>query len=212
MGRPRVMKEDLLMEQVWRGRKKGLQTRAMLLYGHFYVVKGVCCLHRCRGDPGGGRILKVPCSRGQSRSWTSPTGGWMHGARPCSGGSQLATEHLPLAHSPVRGRSLPDLRAPCVPEWRLVGSPQLCQESLIVVSQGAVRLHVGDRPLLCLPSEPGHQERHSLSLTGEAGGLEDHEPVHLHQEPCQLAGVSREGLGQGGWRRGHGSGPIGGNC
>lgn len=202
------------MEQVWRGREECLQTRTMLLScgRFFYVAKGVCCLRGCRCDLGSDRFLKVPCSGGQSRGWTSPIGGWMHGARPCARGSQLAAEHLALPHGSIGGGSLPDLGAPCMPEWRLVGSPQLCQESLIVVAQGAVRLHVGNGPLLCLPRQPGHKERHSFGLTWEAGGLEDHEPVHLHQEPCQLPGVSRKGLGQRGWRRGHWSGPIGGNC
>ena len=72
-------------------------------------------------------------------------------------------------------------------------------------------MHVGDRPLLRLPGEPGHEERHSFGLPGEAGGLEDHESVHLHQEARQLAGVSGKGLGQRGRRCGHRSGPIGGN-
>lgn len=138
----------------------------------------------CRCDQAEGRSLEVPCPGGQGRSWTSPAGGWMHRAGPRARGGQLAAQHLPLTHSAVGGRSLPDLRAPRVPERRLIGSPQLCQEPLIVVSQGAVRLHVGDRPLLCLPGQPRHKECHPLRLPRKAGGLEDHEPVHLHQEPC----------------------------
>lgn len=98
-----------------------------------------------------------------------------------------------------------------MPEGRLIGSAQLCQEALIVVSQGAVRLHVGDRPLLCLPGQSGHEEGHALSLSGEARGLKDHEPVHLHQEASQLARVSREGLRQRGGGRGHGPGPARGD-
>lgn len=76
----------------------------------------------------------------------------MHRTGPRARGGQLAAQHLPLPHRPIGGCSLPDLGTPRVPQWRLVGSPQLCQESLVVVSQGAVRLHVGDRPLLRLPS------------------------------------------------------------
>lgn len=146
--------------------------------------QGVMLPGSCRCNQGGGRFSKVPGSGGQGGRWTSPAGGWVHRAGPRTRGGQLAAQHLPLPHSPIGGRSLPDLGAPRVPERRLVGSPQLCQEPLIVVSQGAVRLHVGDRPLLCLPSQPGHEERHSLGLPRKAGGLEDHKPVHLHQEPC----------------------------
>ena len=162
-------------------------------------------------DQGGGRFLKVPSSGGQGRGWTGPVGGWVHRAGYRARGGQLAAERLPFPHGSIRGRSLSDLGAPGVPQRRLVGSPQLGQESLIVVSQGAVGLHVGDRPLLRLPGQPGHEERHSLGLSGEARGLEDHESVHLHQEPRQLARVSGKGLGQRGWRRCHRPGPIGGN-
>ena len=47
---------------------------------------------------------------------------------------QLAAEGLPFPHGSIGGRSFSDLRAPGVPQRRLVGSPQLGQESLIVVS------------------------------------------------------------------------------
>lgn len=158
--------------------------------------------------PSGGGFLKISCSGRQGWRWTSPVGSWMHWARPRARSGQLTAEHLPLSHGPVRGRSLPDLGAPRMPERRLVGSPQLCQEPLIVVAQGAVRLHVRDSPLLRLPSQSRHKEGHALGLTREAGGLEDHESVHLHQEPRQLAWVPGKGLGQRGWRCGHGSSPV----
>lgn len=76
----------------------------------------------------------------------------MHWTGPWAGGRQLAAQHLPLSHSPIGGGSLPDLGAPRMSQRGLVGSTQLCQEALVVVSQGAIRLHVGDGPLLCFPS------------------------------------------------------------
>lgn len=135
----------------------------------------------------------------------------MHWAGPCARCGQLATQHLPLPHSPIGCRSLPDLGTPRVPQRGFVGSAQLGQKALVVVSQRAVRLHVGDGPLLGLPSQSGHQEGHSLGFTWEAGSLKDHEPVHLHQEPRQLARVSRERFRQRGGRCGHGSSSIGGD-
>lgn len=79
------------------------------------------------------------------------------------------------------------------------------QESLIVVSAGC-RLH-GDRPLLGLPVS--HAPGHHYPASREAGGLEDHESVHLHFRARQLAGVSGKGSGSevGG---GATAGPIGG--
>lgn len=141
---------------------------------------------------GGHRSLKVPAAGGQGWCWIGPVGGWMYWAGPCARCGQLATQHLPLPHSPIGCRSLPDLGTPRVPQRGFVGSAQLGQKALVVVSQRAVGLHVGDGPLLRLPSQSGHQEGHSLGFTREAGSLKDHEPVHLHQEPRQLAGVSRK--------------------
>lgn len=97
-----MRKEDLLVEQVWRGGEEGLQTRAMPLYGRlFYGAKGVRMLSAWRQmRPGWWPILK-----GSGLGWAGPELGWSRwrlGARgraPCpwqpAGGTASAAPARP---------------------------------------------------------------------------------------------------------------------